>query len=71
MVILTVEKDIIDEIIFCSMSLKNKVNEENKNGRLQTLPLMENDIQKIKALQSDWGLKTEISNIDSIVYRGA
>ncbi len=38
----------------------------NKNIKL--LPLSEKDIEKIKSLKSNWGVKTDESEIDKIVY---
>jgi hypothetical protein len=41
---------------------------DNFFGKLLALPLPEKDIKKIKALQTDWDIKTEESDIDSTIY---
>jgi hypothetical protein len=41
---------------------------DNFFGNLLALPLPEKDIRKIKALQTDWGVKTKESDIDTTIY---
>ncbi len=41
---------------------------DNFFGKLLALPLSEKEIRKIKALQTDWGVKTEESDIDTTIY---
>ncbi|MCG7850100.1 MAG: hypothetical protein MIO93_13115 [ANME-2 cluster archaeon] len=61
-------KKITQQELFSRIMEFTRSKKDNFFGKIQTLPLSENDVKKIRALQDDWGVKTEESDIDSTIY---
>jgi predicted nucleic-acid-binding Zn-ribbon protein len=45
-----------------------RYNKNNFFGRIHNLPLSEKEIEKLKGLRSDWGIVTDETKIDKIIY---
>ena len=61
-------KKITQQELFSRIMEFTRSKKDNFFGKIQTLPISENDVKKIRALQGDWGVKTEESDIDSTIY---
>lgn len=61
-------KKITYQELFSKIIEFTRYNKNNFFGRIHNLPLSEKEIEKLKGLRSDWGIVTDETKIDKIIY---
>ena len=61
-------KKITQQELFSNIINFTRYKKNSFFGRIRKLPLSEKEIEKLKGLRSDWGIVTDETEIDMIIY---